>query len=276
MNDDQTYSTKECTAVLKLIFEGADTLYSKIAPYGWKNSEYVTFLHPRPEQQYEEHLRMSRNIARLSKKEDEEDINLSFSDFQQSDLNEIDEYDEFIYVLGLAVYDIFSNNHEVIGNDSKIYDLGSARGSGSFLANFLEHDYPRQKGAYDYMDFYMGSIWIESRGDLSPFYTFIFQKLREADCDWNYYFPRLHVIDFGKNNDPSNTSKPEDYTPENAVIKQLEANEKEKQFNKLKEELDKAHYEAYENAKYEAPTPLAEAYRKVYGHLPKGHPQRNI
>lgn len=46
------------------------------------------------------------------------------------------------YVLGLSVYDIFSNNHQVSGKDNRIYDLGSLRGSGGFIADFFNKYYP--------------------------------------------------------------------------------------------------------------------------------------
>jgi hypothetical protein len=131
----------------------------------------------------------------LYKKVDHFDI----SDFKQDELIGINELEEFLYILGLAVYDIFSNNHDVIGYDKKTFDLGSLRGSGHFIADFLNENYNNPSNSYEYMDFYMGTIWIRSRGDLTPFYEFIFLKLKEFHCDWNYFFPLNQIVKAYKN-----------------------------------------------------------------------------
>ncbi|MCF8232478.1 MAG: hypothetical protein K9J27_09850 [Bacteroidales bacterium] len=81
---------------------------------------------------------------------------------------------KFCIYFGLAVYDMFSNNHEVIGEDGKIYDFGSMRGSGTFIADFFNDNFSDNAGKYDSMDFFMGTIWINGRGDLTPFYEYIF------------------------------------------------------------------------------------------------------
>ncbi|MGC1721129.1 MAG: hypothetical protein WA746_19260 [Isosphaeraceae bacterium] len=53
-----------------------------------------------------------------------------------------------------------------IAIDGRVLDLGSFRASGGFLAEILN----RQTGAehYDYLDFYMGTIWVAQRADLTP------------------------------------------------------------------------------------------------------------
>ena len=47
MTDDILYQTdKECKDMLQYIFRDALQLNNKIAPEGWKHSEFVSLLHP--------------------------------------------------------------------------------------------------------------------------------------------------------------------------------------------------------------------------------------
>ncbi len=173
--NDSNKTDSECNDLLKFIFDGSVGFYIEITPNGWANSEFVFFLHPTPQQQYAEYIRMRDNINRLTKKKDVEDKNIEQSDFKQDDLTGLNGMDEFLFLLGLCVYDIFSNNHEVVAPDKKIYDLGSMRGSGRFIADFLNNESKDSK-KYDYIDFYMGTIWVSERGTLLPFYEFVFKN----------------------------------------------------------------------------------------------------
>ncbi len=277
MDTGQSSKTnKECIEMLQFLFRDADHLYKTIAPEGWVNSPYIHLLHPTPRQQYNETRQMRENINRLNNKSREDIEKLSIDDFEQDDLNDIteeDAFEEFIYVFGLAVYDIFSNNHEVIADDGKSYDLGSFRGSGRFLAEFINMNYPKQQGSYDYMDFYMGSIWVKNRADLKPIYEFIFQKLKATGCDWHYAFPRTYLVDFNKDaGDKKDDS--EQYNPEEKMKHQLEKEQEDEEFRRFQEDLDKHYEEAFEDAKYKPLTPLVQAYKNIYGTLPEGHPQK--
>ena len=277
MTDNQIHKTNnECIDILKFIFNNAEAFFNQIAPKGLKKSDLLFFLHPTPEQQYEEHIRIRENINRLTKKSKQEDRKAKISDFKQDDLSDISEYDEFLYVLGLSVYDIFSNNHEVIGNDNKIYDFGSLRGSGGFIADFFNDNCPDNSKKYNYIDFYMGTIWIKERGDLTPIYEYIFRKLKDYRCDWKYSFPRMYLIGIQKSFDPSDEDNLKNYNPETAVQKELELTEKDKQTKKFQEELNKIYKEEYENAKYKPLCPMVQAYKNIYGQLPNGHPQKEF
>lgn len=277
MTDNQIYKPdNECLDILKFIFNNAEAFYNKIAPKGLKKSDLVFFLHPTPEQQYEEHIRIRENINRLTKKSKQEDQEVEINDFKQDDLSDISEYDEFLYILGLSVYDIFSNNHEVIGNDKKIYDFGSLRGSGGFIADFFNDNFPDNSKKYNYMDFYMGTIWIKERGDLTPIYEHIFRKLKDYRCDWKYSFPRMYLVDLQKSFNSSDEDNLKNYKPETAVQKELELTEKDKQTKKFQEELDKIYKEEYEKAKYKPLSPMVQAYKNIYGQLPNGHPQKEF
>ena len=126
MIDNPTYKPDdECVDILRFIFKDAEQFYAKKTPNGFLKSDLVLFLHPSPEQQYEEDIRMRDNINRLTKKSKQEDENINISDFKQDDLTDISGYNEFLYILGLSIYDIFSNNYEVIGYDKPVRDYCS-------------------------------------------------------------------------------------------------------------------------------------------------------
>ena len=69
-------------------------------------------------------------------------------------------------IIGKCLWDIFSDNHEVIAADGRLADTGSFRGSGGFLAQWMDEALGCSN--YDYMDFYMGTVWINQRADMSP------------------------------------------------------------------------------------------------------------
>jgi hypothetical protein len=276
-HDNLTKTHSECTEILKYIFKDAATLFKSLTPDGWINSDFVHFLHPTPEQQYDENKLMNKNINRLFKKGEEDEENHSdINEFTQDILTDISAFEEFLYVFGLAVYDIFSNNHDVTGHDKKIFNLGSFRGSGSFIADFINENYKSRSGSYDYTDFYMGSIWIRSRGDLTPFYEFVFLKLRELHCDWNYFFPRLFLIEPNTMIESNEHVDPSEYKPELAVIKEFKLSDEDQQAKNLREEFDQSFGEEYEEAKYKPLNAIVKAYKNVYGVLPLGHPQKEF
>jgi hypothetical protein len=278
MSDDSLHKTdSECTEILKYIFNDALSLYQKLAPTGWISSDFIQFLHPTPKQQLEEHKLTTENINRFLRKEKgKEKDNFDISSFKQDELTGIHEFEEFLYVLGLTVYDIFSNNHDVVGFDKKSFDLGSLRGSGHFIADFLNENYNNPTKKYEYMDFYMGTIWIKSRGDLTPFYEYVFLKLKEFQCDWNYFFPRLFLIEPKKIFDSSEVQDYSNYKPELAVLNELGLLEEDQQAKKLQEDFDKAFEDEYEKAKYKPLNKIVKAYKNVYGVLPNGHPQKEF
>ncbi len=85
---------------------------------------------------------------------------------------------------------------------------------------------------YGYLDFYMGSLWIESRANLLPFYRFIFQKKRKG-CTWEYYFPKLSMINFKNTTVKNEEDSPEDYNPESSAAIHLEASKKEREIQEF-------------------------------------------
>nr|MBK9652335.1 hypothetical protein [Bacteroidota bacterium] len=267
MNDENIYSESECIVLLNKTIKGYSEFIKAYCPHGWRKSECVKFFHPIAEQQLEEHKRIAENLKRFSKNRSDAKA-VSLSEFEQ-DLSDVDEENEPRTLLGLCLWDIFSNNHSVKDAQGKEYDLGSFRGCASMIAELLNGAKDNNDSInFDYVDFYMGTIWIDSRGDLQPFYEYIFSVLKQEGCDWEYNFPRMGLINFNK----EETIKPEDYNPEKALAIEME-NKKVEEFQK---ELDRIHDEEYEEAKYKKPSATVLAYEKIYGDLPDGHPQKNL
>ncbi|MEO7768958.1 MAG: hypothetical protein ABIS01_16120, partial [Ferruginibacter sp.] len=67
-----------------------------------------------------------------------------------------------------------------------------------------------------------------------------------------------------------------DYRSEQALIDELQKQQKEIKFKELQYGLDSTFDKEYEDGKFKPLTPLVEAYKNIYGVLPKGHPQKEF
>jgi hypothetical protein len=199
--DANPYSDDELHAEFDRLFPhgfaGPDVL-QELAPDGWENSPLLAAFHPSLQQVYEEALRMHRNLGRLRRPDDpcprppEPTRDEVARDYRERPIEAEAEVRELV---GDCLWDIFSDSHEVVAvEDGCVLRLGSSRGSGGFLADVLN----RQTGTdhYDYLNFYMGTIWVGQRADLTPVYRMIFRRLRARRLDWIYHFPRLYAVDF--------------------------------------------------------------------------------
>ncbi len=258
-------------------FAGPDVL-REIAPDGWENSPLLAAFHPSLTQTYEETLRFHRNIRELRRPEDQRleppapTLDEVAGTFQE---RPIEAEREVLELVGECLWDVFSDGHEVVAPDGRVLDLGSFRASGGFLADFLN----RQSGTdrYDYIDFYMGTIWVAQRADLTPVYRMVFSRLRGRRLDWIYHFPRLHAVDMRPLKDAleqEKTDEPEwlNYLPSESVAKEAERKEHEENLAKLRESLDEGYRQAIEKALNAPPPATVRAYEAVYGHLPRGWP----
>ncbi len=217
---------------------GADVL-AEIAPRGWADSPLVRAWHPTAEQVYEEQLRMHRGMENFPGRKPDapplpppqtlDEVRADFGDEPPV----VEAERECQEVVGLCLWDLFSDNHEVLADDGRWLHLGSARGSGGFLADILnasggpppppkpelppeleammfpKSDNPTVQaaldemrkemigdGGYTYLDFYMGTHIVSGRTDLTPVYEMIFRRLKARGHDWKYSFPRLGLVDF--------------------------------------------------------------------------------
>lgn len=219
---------------------------------------------------------MSENVARLqaARKKQEDTAPLkSFEEFVKGlKIEPADEQYEIVSIFGDCIWNIFSNNHTIFNKNDESYDLGSWRGSGSFIADIINKLQLVSNKSFDYIDFYMGGIFRHQRADLTPVYEFIFKKLKVKNLDWEYSFPRMGLISFNKVEDEKVDLA--NYKPEEALKKQLEKEQQQNETEKLQQQFDDMYNLEYEEARYKKPSQEVMAYYNVYHHYPKGHPLR--
>jgi len=258
----------ELVSLISYVFEDHDRLFEELTPEGWINCSLVYFLHPTPEQRFVEEYKMYERLRQIDQ-EKGEPINRKppqRKDFQPEDLTDLNPISEFRYLLALAIYEIFSNNHQVVDMKGKLYDLGSLRGSGRFLAEFLNMYYPGPIKVYDYLDFYCTYSFIEHRSDLSPLFKHVFQKLKSRDINWIYAVPEIFWIDFSGETDQDERS----FDPHRDIL--------EGQYNDLvRRRMEHALEDVNKSLKKQvlSQTPvIVSSYVKIYGGFPEGWPEK--
>lgn len=258
-------------------FASADVL-AEIAPEGWERSPLVACFHPSVEQLFEERVALHRNLEewrQLGRKrkgettvasEPEPTIDDVHREYEPSAVNEEEEVTELV---GLCLWDVFSDNHDVIAADGRLADIGSFRGAGAFLDEHLTRDREGWRDG-DYMRFYMGTIWISRRADLMPVYAMIFGRLKAVGADWVYHFPELGLVEFAPADD---TNKPgEGYSVTEGAVAEVEAQKRRADVERFRAELREANARAREEAMDRPPPATVHAYREVYGRDPRGWP----
>ncbi len=180
-------------------------------------------------------------------------------------------------LLGGVLWEIFSQNNEVVSPDGRVYDLGSWRGSGGFIADFLNAYLKREKRIeagtdepFFYLDFYMG-LMIPSEDEtwevpLRLLYGHFFERLKARDCTWRYAPPAIYLISFAKDAEED----PASYDPAAAVQKEVEEEsgaKSERDEDDLAHQLARSNEAAYWHA-VEEPPRIVRAYREVYGETP--------
>ena len=183
-------------------FAGQDVL-DELAPRGWERSPLVACFHPSVERIFEERLAMHRNLNELRRLHRGRSSGTTeiFSpeptfaevktDYAPSVIQRDEEVTELV---GLCLWDIFSDNHEVVLPDGCLADIGSFRGAGAFIDEHLTREQEHWREG-DYLRFYMGTIWIGRRADLTPVYAMIFARLKDLGADWIYHFPELQLVE---------------------------------------------------------------------------------
>jgi hypothetical protein len=279
-------SDSEALAFLESLFPGGvkdPALIGELCPEGWKKSALFACYHPSPEVIYQEHLRFSRNLKSLfarskakpgaaSPSEDEPEP--TYEEFlakhppDKKPISPEAMVNEPAELLGLCLWDVFSDNHDVIAADGRIVHLGSFRGSAGVISDFIEGSSrvdPDEDGWWDsrgsgYLDFYMGTSWIAKRADLSPAYHLIFRRLNNHGADWAYAFPRIYAIDFGVAH-----TQVEGYDPSAALAREQEA-------RRFRKSLDEDVLAAKREARAKEPPTTVRAYQEIFRRFPKGWP----
>jgi hypothetical protein len=254
----------------------SDDVIQQIAPAGWEASPLLAVNHPSVERVYEESLQFHRNLASL-RGADKDRTRVPEPTFDEVSreykATPVEAKREVRELVGKCLWDIFSDNHEVIAADGRRLDLGSFRASGGFLADMLNRQ--AQTSEYDYIDFYLGTMWLAGRADLTPMYRMIFRRLLARDMEWVYHFPRLMLVDFRPLKaalDAQDKPEWENYDPSEVLEKEAENRRRDEEIADLRQSLHESHREAVEAAHDAPPPPTVRAYQEVYGSLPEGWP----
>lgn len=265
-------SDKACDELLQYLFGDLDNLLAELAPEGWENSRYLRVEHPTVEQRYQESVTMHENLNSLFGKGKEPTPPPTREEIQKSydeDDHTVKPMEELLDVFGGGLWSVFSNNHSVTGPNGEEYDLGSFRGTGSTLAAFIGKHFPEAPD-FNYMDFYCADLFIERRVDVTPLYELIFRRLKTRKCDWNYEFPRIHIVDFSDAKEQLSPENPAEYDPGTALAEEMEKKKKKKELAEMRQKLDDAYEKEKEEALYKPPPMVVQAYRNVYGQWPEG------
>lgn len=282
--DEERLNLRECDEFFARLFPKGpvgEAVLAEVAPDGWAKSELLAVAHPSPQRRYEEALRMHENIEHfvsITKRKRKKEEGQDSVDEQPSappTLDEIirehkeepiDVQAECADIVARSLWDVFSDNHDVIAPDGRTVDIGSFRGAGGFIADWLNRLTGERR--FDYMDFYMGTAWVSGRADLSPVYRMIFKRLKALGCDWKYSYPRLGVVRFAA--PPEDPTAP--YDPAAAFIKQQEEENKQKEFEEMQQNLRQTYNESVREARTLPPPETVKAYMSVYGRAPDGWP----
>ena len=276
---DNRYSDAELEAEFERLFPhgfaGAD-MVAELAPEGWENSPLLAINHPSVEQCYQEAVRSHSNLCSLRRPDDKRPLppeptrDEVAAGFKETTINTEREVRELV---GQCLWDVFSDSHEVVAADGRLLDLGSFRCSGGFLADVLNREIEARQ--YDYLDFYMGTIWVSQRADLTPVYAMIFRRLKSREHDWIYHFPRLYAINMRPLQaalDGRNEPDWLNYSPSEALAKEREEQDRDRELADFRESLDDGYREAVEEALKRPPPVTVRAYEAVYRRFPQGWP----
>ena len=195
-------------------------------------------------------------------------------DFQDSPIEFRSEVRELV---GKCLWEVFSENHQVVAGDGRAVDLGSFRYAGGVLADYLNARTGTSE--YDYMSFYLGTVWLGGRADLTPVYRMIFRRLNACGFDWIYHFPRLYLFDFKPLKRWALEEKTgpdwQNYDPSSEFATEQEESERQCELDEMRASLAESHDEAVLEARKNPPPTIVAAYYDIYGRHPRGWPPTN-
>jgi len=258
-------------------FANADVL-AEIAPESWEQSPLLACFHPSLEQRYDEAVQLHRNVEKLSRAMRRKDgpereprpeptRDEIRSEYRAEPVNVQEEVTELI---GLCLWDVFSDNHDVTAADGCAVDIGSFRGAGAFLDEHLHRDQADRWREGDYLRFYMGTIWVSRRADLAPVYVMIFRRLRALGADWESHFPQLYLTELAPRDQGVEQSAT--YSVSESAAAELKAQKRRADTARMRADIDELNAQAREKALDQETPATVRAYRQVYGRDPRGWP----
>ena len=282
VHNAQRLSHRELDALFDRLFPhgcaGPDVL-DEIAPAGWEHSPWLTCFHPSVERVFEEQLRTHRNIESLLGVRDRRGDSETRVPLAEPTLEDVRrEYqprpvrqdEELTELVASCLWDVFSDNHDVIAADGRLADIGSFRGASAFLDEYLTRDRRERWCRGDHMRFYMGTGWIAGRADLMPVYAMIFRRLRSLGANWVYHFPEISFVDLSGVR--TETAQPTPYSPSEGAAAELKGQKREAELERLRVDLAASNAAARVEAMDQPPPATVRAYRSVYERDPRGWP----
>lgn len=183
--ESHTHTKQDCLALLLALVPDLTEVMEAVAPMGWAKSTLYQVAHPTPEQRLEVAQRAYKAVQRFKTEKSADQKTPTLADFQDVETAPAYPLNELRSILGDCLWDIFSDNNEVVDAQGVVYDLGSFRGSGRFIADFLnQHPAIPEGTTFDYIDFYMGSYGRPEPDILTPVYIYLFTGLKVNGCDW--------------------------------------------------------------------------------------------
>jgi hypothetical protein len=259
-------------------FAGLDVA-GEIAPEGWEQSPLVACFHPSAERVFEEELRIHRNIESLFHVRKHRGDAKTHTPLAEPTLEDVcREYqprpvraeEELTELVASCLWDVFSDNHDVIVADGRAADIGSFRGASAFLDEYLSRDRRAPWCGGDHMRFYMGTVWISGRADLTPVYAMIFRRLQLLGAEWVYHFPEIGRVD--RSGLHTQSEQPTAYSRSEAAAAELKAQKQHAELERLRADLVASNAQAREAAMDQPPPAKVRAYRQVYCRDPRGWP----
>ena len=175
------------------------------------------------------------------------------------------------HLIGSCLWDILSDNHDLLLADGRVVHLGSFRAAGGVISDFLATDSAMVfRSGEGYLEFYMGTWAIKNRTVLKPIYRRIFSRLRGCGVGWKYSFPRLQVIRLERHEDQEEHF--ENYDPSATFAAEQKEREENEQHARIQAEFEKLHWENIELARSSPPPETVQAYFEVFGKWPLGWP----
>ena len=270
----------QCWALFERLFphgleDGA--VVKELAPEGWDRSPLRLVSHPTAEQVYEESLRIRENLKSLLRKESaspEEEPPLTLDAVRRDMIDRApNPLEECADLLGCCLWDVFSDNHEVVTAEGSLVDLGSFRATAGFIADFrYRHNDSQEDLGHrgDYIEFYMGTTLVRHRADLTPVYELIFRRMRHIGLSWRYAHPRLYAIDLSSLSDLVGDDAPEAlrYDPTESFWHERQLAERQTELAEFQQNLAEAYRASVQDACHGPPPATVRAFQRVYGQNP--------
>src|SRR5437762_4321972 len=165
---------------------------AEVAPEGWDRSPLLGCFHPSVEQVFEEEKRGRRESLHNEARRDV-DPNADYVTAPRSKLREVRSQwepqpvrpiDELGELMGLCLWDVFSDGHVVVAADGRAADFGPFAESSKFLDRYVGGEIC--SSGRKCFGFSWGTHTLAKRADLTSIFAMIFHRLRSAGGEWVY------------------------------------------------------------------------------------------